>query len=78
MDARATPLRRGGGSGMIKKIIQTYEQEIYMCDSCNQKIVQDGKNIELIKHVPDREGYAYHFHRTCLNEHLAKTFVPNP
>lgn len=60
---------------MIKKTYKQIELEEYLCDICNEKIVQDGKNISLIG--TPLGTYQFHLHTTCLVEHLKKTFVPN-
>ena len=61
---------------MKKPIIISNTSYIYLCDACGQKIEQDGKNIQLIQYPePNRGDYAYHFHSSCLIEHLGKTFI---
>lgn len=62
---------------MEKKIIKQFESVIFLCDICNLEVVQDGKNITLLKGPRNVEGYYYHMHTLCLIEHLLKTFIPH-
>lgn len=63
---------------MKKTIIKEVKDYEYCCEVCNEKIIQDGKNISLIDD-PEKSGeYIFHFHTSCLVEHLKKTFIPNP
>lgn len=62
---------------MKKQEIKEVKIDYYECDQCNKKIIQDGKNISLIQDPDKKVDYAFHFHTTCLVEHLKKTFVSN-
>lgn len=61
---------------MEKKVIEQFESTIYLCDICNKHVIQDGKDISLLK-THGAKNYAYHMHTSCLIDHLKKTFIPN-
>ncbi len=63
---------------MKKKILKQLETYEYQCESCGDKIEQDGKNISLILDPEKKFDYIFHFHTSCLVEHLRKTWIPNP
>lgn len=63
---------------MKKKIIKQIESERYLCDICDLEIIQDGKDIELVRSMNENDKeYAFHLHRSCLIKHLAETWIPN-
>ena len=63
---------------MKKKIIKQIEGEKYFCDICDKELIQDGKDIELVKSMNEKANdYAFHLHRSCLIEYLAKVWIPN-
>ncbi len=63
---------------MKKKILIQQESYEYICESCNKKVLQNGEDISLIQNPENKADYLFHFHTTCLVEHLKKTFIPNP
>ena len=55
--------------------VENYE---FLCDSCGKRIVQDGKDISLIPDPEKKYDYLFHFHTSCLVNHLKETYIPNP
>jgi len=61
---------------MIRKTYTQHAIEEYFCEVCNKKIIQNGKDISLIPDPNKKVDYIFHFHTSCLVEHLKKTYIP--
>ena len=61
---------------MNKPEIKEIKIDRFYCESCGERIIQDGKDVQFI--YDDNGKILYHFHRTCLIKHLSKTFISNP
>lgn len=53
------------------KYKEEIERSYYACDLCGERILQDGKNIVLVRSPENTSAeYNAHFHATCLLKRL--------